>query len=105
MHFRATRPILDLFMVQLILIKIRNTVDEIEKRDPWIGEVTKITLTSVHFEWMVKTQDGLWKCGLVSPSRERTTLINIIAKFKYDRSQEMPDQLYEKLCSLSGISK
>ena len=64
---------------ELILIRIRNKVDESEKRHPWIGEVTKRTLTSVHFEWMVKTQDGLWKCGLVNPARDRTAMINILA--------------------------
>ena len=84
-----------------ILIKQTSDVD----RDiPWVGRVTRTSLTKVYFDWAIPNKTNFWKTGLVNPKSDHTVMGDILALFQFNIAAPMSADLLDKLKQLSGIA-
>ena len=87
----------------IIVMRINEKASEQEKMLPWVGKVTKKTLTLIHFDWLVPNSSGVWKSGLVAPKNGKTKINDVIAKVNYRIEEKMPCKCLDQLKGLSGI--
>ena len=73
------------------------TTDDEEQKVPWVGRVTKRTMTMVYFDWLIRTANGFWKSGIIPSKGDTVFLSKIIAKFQFDTSKPMESDLYASL--------
>ena len=89
---------------EVILIKIPNKAHENERKYPWVGRVTKTTLTKIFFEWMSPDRNGFWKWGLVTPKAAGATLDDVLATLVFPFSEPMPESFLCRIKEISGIN-
>ena len=67
----------------------------------WIGEVTRKSAKTVHFNWVFNKEGDNWiGGGLMTPKGEKCKLSSVLASFSYPDKTLMPKGLTSKLNSL-----
>ena len=86
-----------------VLIQIPDKTPLDQRDHLWIGEVCGVSKRRITLKWLTQSDNNLFITGVAVPGKAVVGTSDIIAKFKYTISKQMPIGLVKDLWGVQNL--